>query len=86
METESGIDNLEDHMSNLLEHFLVFKATICQPDLNCSLVVARQSCSTIDPQRLVNVVRAIINALYTQGIEVISVCSDGASENHENHY
>ena len=77
----NGIDNLEDHMSNLAGEFLVFKAVVSDPEINHSLVVAKMSCSSINPQRLSQVMNAIINGLAVYDVDVISFCGDGASEN-----
>ena len=79
-EMYNGIDNLEDHMSNLAGEFLVFKAVVSDPEINHSLVVAKMSCSSINPQRLSQVMNAIINGLAVYDVDVISL------EVHENFY
>ena len=78
---QEGIENLEDHLPNLSEHFLVFKATSCEPLLNCSLVVCRQSCSSIDPARLEITFDGIITALAVHDVGIMINCGDGATEN-----
>ena len=72
---------MEDHLPNLAKHFLVFKATISHPDTKCSIVVARQSCTSIDSLRLKQTFDSVINNLTLHDVGVATVCGDGATKN-----
>lgn len=78
---DTGIENIEEHMTNIASEFLVFKATICDPSISYSVVLAKQSCSSIHPSRLLRIFRGIVIGLAAEDIEVIIVCGDGAREN-----
>ena len=78
---KSGIADMESHLENIAEHFLVFKATPCHPSLDISLTILRQSCSFIDTLRLRESCDALINEFAIYSIGIATITGDGASEN-----
>ena len=72
---------MEENMENIAKHFLVLKAIGCHPDVSCSMVIARESCCTINPLRLRRLNDATINNLNVYNVGIASVTGDGASEN-----
>ena len=72
---------MEENMENIAKHFLVLKATGCHPDVTCSMVIARESCCTINPLRLRRLNDATINNLNVYNVGIASVTGDGAPKN-----
>ena len=78
---KNGIADMESHLENIAEHFLVFKATACHPAITMSLTVVRQSCSFIDTLRLRETCDTLMNEFAMYSIGIATVTGDGASEN-----
>ena len=76
-----GIDNMQDHLTNIAKHFLVFKAIPCHPGLESSMIVVRQSCYSINALRLIRSTDCLINHLNLYNIGIANITGDGANEN-----
>ena len=68
-------------MPNIAKHFLVWKASSVLPGHTLSLVVNRQGCKEIQPRRLQVIEDNIRISFAIQGLRVVSICGDGATEN-----
>jgi hypothetical protein len=72
---------LEDSMENIAGHHLVWKYTTVDPDIKFSLVVAREDCESLKAARLEGTLMSLLLALYAHGLDICSLCGDGATEN-----
>jgi hypothetical protein len=72
---------LEDSMENVAGHHLVWKYTMVDPNLKFSLVVAREDCESLDAAHLEGTLMSLLLALFAYGLDICSLCGDGATEN-----
>ena len=78
---DSSDSALEDSMENIAGHHMVWKYTTVDPDIKFSLVVAREDCESLKAARLEGTLMSLLLALFAYGLDVCSLCGDGATEN-----